>query len=113
MLSKTLLPWMFWCLQDLQSEPKKGQPAPPSPTCVTCIVMDGDVIDASKIKALESMPTKQELLAKVAYGIKANPTKIALGIKALPLKMAYGVKALSELSEDKMMLVEKAARLKD
>jgi hypothetical protein len=99
-------------LQDAQPEPKKGQPAPPPPTVIKCVVLDGEVIDVYKWKTLEKIPTKEELLTKIAVGIKANPRKIALGVKAIPSKIAYGVKALSELNDDKSMTVEAAAAAK-
>lgn len=69
-------------------------------------------MDASKWKSLEKIPTKEELLVKIAVGIKANPTKIASGLRAIPTKLAYGVKALSELNDDKSMTVEAAAAAK-
>lgn len=100
------------CVQDLQPDPKKGQPENPPPTVVKCIVMDGEVVDASKWKTLEKIPTKEELLTQIAYAIKANPLKIARGVKAIPSKIAYGVKALSELNDDKSMTVEAAAAAK-
>eukprot|EP00892_Ulva_mutabilis_P002743 jgi/Ulvmu1/1246/UM109_0044.1 len=99
-------------LKDKQPDPKKGEEPPPPPTSIKCIVMDGQAIDATKWKTLEKIPTKQELLTKIAVGIKANPRKIAVGIKALPTKLAYGVKALSELNDEKEMTVEAAATLK-
>jgi ribosomal protein L10 len=76
------------------------------------VLLDGQVMDAKNWKALEKIPTKEELLTKIALGIKANPRKIAVGIKALPTKIAYGVKALSELSDDKSMTVEAAVAAK-
>lgn len=99
-------------MQELQPEPKKGKPGPPAPTSVKCIVLDGEVIDASQWKTLKKIPTKEELLTKIALGIKANPRKIAMGVKAIPSKIAYGVKALSELNDDKSMTVEAAAAAK-
>lgn len=101
-----------WQVQELQPEPKKGKPEPPAPTSVKCIVLDGEVIDASQWKTLKKIPTKEELLTKIALGIKANPRKIATGLKAIPSKLAYGVKALSELNDDKSMTVEAAAAAK-
>lgn len=99
-------------MQEAQPEPKKGQPAPPAPTSVKCIVLDGEVIDVAKWKTLEKIPTKEELLTKIAVGIKANPRKIAMGVKAIPSKLAYGIKSLSELNDDKTMTVEAAVAAK-
>eukprot|EP01025_Chloroclados_australasicus_P038178 TRINITY_DN3912_c1_g2_i4.p2 TRINITY_DN3912_c1_g2~~TRINITY_DN3912_c1_g2_i4.p2 ORF type:complete len:289 (-),score=36.55 TRINITY_DN3912_c1_g2_i4:83-949(-) len=103
---------LFKELKAKQPEPKKGAPKPPPPTEVRTIVLDGQVIDPARFKTLEEMPTKQELLTKIALGVKANPTKIALALKAMPRKIAYGVKAISELNEDKNMTVAEAVEAK-
>jgi hypothetical protein len=96
-------------VQDKQGTPRKGQPEPPAPTEVRCVVMDGQAIAPEQFKALEDIPTMDELLVMVARAIKANPTKIALGLKAIPRSIAYGMRALSELNDDKTMTVEAAA----
>lgn len=76
--------------QDKQEEPKKGEKEPPAPSEIKCIVMDGQALDIAQWQTLDKIPTKQELLTKIAVGIKANPTKIALSIKAVPRKLAFG-----------------------
>jgi len=48
------------------------------------------------IKALEKLPSKMELIAKIAGSIKQVPTKLAVGVKQVPTKLAIGIKAVSE-----------------
>lgn len=54
---------------------------------VRTAVMDGQVLDYQRVERLKDMPTKKELYAKIAIGVKAVPTKIALGVKAVPTKV--------------------------
>ena len=51
------------------------------------------------------MPTKQELMQKIAVLIKRVPTKLAVSINAVPRKVALGVKALADGDDDKTKLV--------
>jgi large subunit ribosomal protein L10 len=56
--------------------------------------MDGKFLDGPGVLATSKLPTKQELIAKVASLLKEVPTKLGRGINAVPSKLAYGVKAL-------------------
>jgi len=62
--------------------------------------MDGEFHDNAGIVALSKLPTKQELMGKVAFLIKQIPTKLAKGIKEVPTGLARGVKAVSEKEEE-------------
>jgi hypothetical protein len=99
-------------MQDLQPEPKKGQPPLPPPTNISCVVLDGEVVDPANWKTLESLPTKQELIQRLAVALNTPATRLARSIKMVPTKLAIAVKALSELDEDMALTVEEAAKRK-
>lgn len=62
--------------------------------------MLGDApISADDVKALASLPSRDELLAKFAGALQAPLTKTARLLNALPSKMAYGLSALIEKQE--------------
>ena len=56
-------------------------------------VIDSDIVDAAGVEAISKLPSKQELIAKIAGSIKAVPTKVARVIKAPGMKVARVVKA--------------------
>jgi large subunit ribosomal protein L10 len=55
-------------------------------------VMEGQALDADQIKAITDLPTKEELMARLAGAINAMPTRIAVGLNAVPTKLAVGIK---------------------
>lgn len=55
-------------------------------------VMEGQALNETQIKAITDLPTKEELMARLAGAIKAMPTRLAVGINAVPTKLAVGVK---------------------
>jgi len=57
--------------------------------------MDGTFLDTKGVNGLSKLPTKQELMGKVAYMINSIPTKIAKGINEVPSKVARGINAAS------------------
>lgn len=59
-------------------------------------VMEGKLLGPQETINLESLPTKDELYAQIAIGVKAVPTKLAVGLKQVPNRVAYGVKEISE-----------------
>jgi len=71
---------------------------------------DGKILNTKEVNDLSKLPTKQELMGKVAWMINSIPTKIAKGINEVPSKLARGVNAASakrltraiELMKDKM-----------
>lgn len=54
-------------------------------------VLDGQLLTQDDIKALKELPSKQELMARLAGGIKAVSTKLAVGLNAVPTKLAVGI----------------------
>ena len=55
-------------------------------------VMEGRALNEADIKAVTELPTKEELIARIAGGIKAIPTQVAVGTKQVPTKVAVGIK---------------------
>ncbi|MGF1535103.1 MAG: 50S ribosomal protein L10 [Elainellaceae cyanobacterium] len=55
-------------------------------------VMEGRALNEDDIKAITELPTKEELIARIAGAINAIPTKLAVGTKAVPTKLAVGVR---------------------
>lgn len=55
-------------------------------------VMEGRALSVADIKAITELPTKEELIARIARALNANTTKVAVGIKAVPTKLAVGIK---------------------
>ncbi len=55
-------------------------------------VMQGMALDEDGIKAVIDLPSKEELMARIAYAINANTRKIAVGVNAVPTKLAVGIK---------------------
>lgn len=61
--------------------------------------LEGQGLQLADIKNLENLPTKQELIGKIAAMINQPVKKIAVGVRQVPSKIAYGVKAVSEKEE--------------
>ena len=59
-------------------------------------IFDGQLLSLEDIKKLEKLPSKLELIAKVAMMINQVPTRLAVGIKQVPTKLATGVKKVAE-----------------
>lgn len=55
-------------------------------------VMEGRALTLEDVKAITELPTKEELMARIAGALNAVPTKLAVGIKAVPTKLAVGIK---------------------
>lgn len=55
-------------------------------------VFDGQALTLDDVKALSELPSKEELMARLAGGLKAIPTKLAVGLNAVPTKLAVGIK---------------------
>lgn len=55
-------------------------------------VMEGQALSEDQIKAITELPTKEELMARLAGAINALPTRVAVGINAVPTKLAVGIK---------------------
>ncbi len=55
-------------------------------------VMEGRALNSNDLEAITNLPSKEELIARIAGAIKAVPTKLAVGTKAVPTKLAVGIK---------------------
>lgn len=55
-------------------------------------VMEGRALSQDDVKAIADLPSKEELMARIAGALNANTTKLAVGINAVPTKLAVGVK---------------------
>ena len=55
-------------------------------------VVEGTAYDQAGVRAISKLPSKLELIAKIAGGIKAVPTKLGRVIKANPEKLARAIK---------------------
>ena len=63
-------------------------------------IMEGQVYRATGLDAVANLPTKLELITKIAQGIKAVPTKIGKGVAAVPNKMGRAFGALKDKLEE-------------
>ena len=55
-------------------------------------VLEGRALTEADVKALTELPSKPELMARLAGGLKAVPTKLAVGLNAVPTKLGVGIK---------------------
>ena len=54
-------------------------------------VMEGRALSLDDVKALTELPSKEELMARLAGGLNAISTKLAVGLNAVPTKLAVGI----------------------
>ena len=62
--------------------------------------MEGELYVGQALKAVVNLPTKKELITKIAQGIKAVPTKVGRGVKAVPNKLGRAFAAIKNKLED-------------
>jgi large subunit ribosomal protein L10 len=87
----------FDAFKKWQKEVKRAEPEFDAKSAV----MEGVVYVGKSIDSVVSLPTKAELITKIALGIKAVPLKVARGVKAVPNKLGRAFGALkSKLEED-------------
>ena len=55
-------------------------------------VMEGRALTEDDIKAVTELPSKEELMARIAGALNAVPTQLAVGLNAVPTKLAVGIK---------------------
>ncbi len=55
-------------------------------------VMEGRALTEADVKALTELPSKEELMARLAGGLKAVSTKLAVSLNAVPTQLAVGIK---------------------
>lgn len=78
-------------------------------------VMENVLYPTKAIEAVTNLPTKKQLITKIAMGIKAVPTKLGKGIKGVPNKLGRAINALKikleeeEAAAGKPAVVEEAA----
>jgi large subunit ribosomal protein L10 len=70
--------------QDFQKATKKTQ--------LRGGVMEGQALSEADVKAITELPSKEELMARLAGALNAVPTRLAVGINAVPTKLAVGIK---------------------
>lgn len=56
------------------------------------MLQDGSFVAGKDVNKLESLPTKKQLIGKIAGSIKQITTKIPLGIKQVTAKVGYGAR---------------------
>lgn len=82
----------FKAIRDLQKTYKKADyPVEFNGGCC-----DGQFLDLDDIKKLEKLPSKLELIAKIASMVNQIPTRLAVSVKQVPTKLATGVKKVAE-----------------
>ena len=54
-------------------------------------VLEGQALSVDQVKALKDLPSKQELMARIAGGLNSIATKLAVGINQVPTKLATGI----------------------
>jgi len=62
--------------------------------------MEGILYDAAGVKAIGNLPSKEELIARIAGGINAVPTKLARVVKAPNSKLARAIKLATETNSE-------------
>lgn len=65
-------------------------------------VMEGQKFTGSTLETVVALPTKKELITKIAQGIKAVPTKVAKGIKGVPIKVGRVFALLRDKLEEEL-----------
>ncbi|MGH1393796.1 MAG: 50S ribosomal protein L10 [Trichormus sp.] len=59
-------------------------------------VMEGRLLQASDVKALGDLPSKEQLMAQIAGAINALATKVAVGINEVPSGLARALQAVAD-----------------
>jgi len=54
-------------------------------------VMEGRALNEADIQAITELPSKEELMARLAGALNAIPTKLAVGLNAVPTKLVVGI----------------------
>ncbi len=61
--------------------------------------LDGKSLNASDLEALSKLPSKEVLLAKLAAGLNAVPTKLVRTLNAIPSNLVYALSAVKDQKE--------------
>lgn len=57
---------------------------------------EGKLLTEAEVKAISTLPTKEELLVIIARGLNTPTQKIAIGLKEVITKLARGIKTIAE-----------------
>lgn len=69
--------------QDFQKDTKKTE--------LRGGVMEGRALKQEEVQAIADLPSREELMARIAGAIQAVPTRVAAGTQAVPTKVAVGI----------------------
>ncbi|PSO52174.1 MAG: 50S ribosomal protein L10 [Cyanobacteria bacterium QH_8_48_120] len=61
-------------------------------TAVRGGVMEGRALSQSEVSAITELPSKEELMARIAGALNANTAKLAVGINTVPTQLGIGVR---------------------
>jgi large subunit ribosomal protein L10 len=66
-------------------------------------VLEGKLLSQKDVKAIADLPSKEQLIARIAGAINGVATKLARGINEVPASLARGIQAIvdKEKEEDK------------
>lgn len=62
--------------------------------------MENQLYVGKTLQAVCNLPTKKELITKIAQGIKAVPTKLGKGIKGVPNKLGRAINGIKKKLEE-------------
>lgn len=63
-------------------------------------VLEGQALDAEQVKAIGSLPSKEQLMAQVAGALNSVTAKIAIGIKEVPGSLARALQAVADKEKE-------------
>ena len=72
----------------------------------TYAAMENILYGKDQIESIVNLPTKLELITKIAYSLKAIPTKLALGVKAVPAKLGRAFVGIRDKLADENKAVD-------
>lgn len=84
----------------LEALPREER-ATAKPTDISGGAMDSSFLTSEQVRQLESLPTKLELITKIAILLKKVPTKLAVSIKGVPTKLARSIQMLADGDDNK------------
>ena len=61
--------------------------------------MEGQLYETKQVESICNLPTKKELITKIALSLKILPTKIARGIKGVPEKLGRAIVEIKKQKE--------------
>lgn len=62
--------------------------------------LEGEELSPQQLEKVEDLPSKQDLIAKIAMMINQPTRKIAYAVKAVPNKLGYAAKSLNDKLEE-------------